>query len=125
MLFEFRRVFTSWPRLLFFGHKHSSFHLIYKPEGFLIGATSVGSELAPTIAAKVKTGVAAHCVDVTINESGNLVCMVPAFGGKIVSEILVLNRRPQIASVRSGILSASKIPANADKIIQALLQKLA
>ena len=86
----------------------------YKPEGFLIGATSVGSELAPTIAAKVKTGVAAHCVDVTINDNGNLVCMVPAFGGKIVSEILVPNHRPQIASVRPGILSASKIAANAN-----------
>ncbi len=91
----------------------------YKPEGFLIGATSVGSELAPTIAAKVKTGVAAHCVDVTINDRGNLVCMVPAFGGKIVSEILVPNQRPQIASVRSGILSASKIATNANvEIIQ-------
>ncbi len=86
----------------------------YKPEGFLIGATAVGSELAPTIAAKVKTGVAAHCVDVTINDSANLVCMVPAFGGKIVSEILVPNHRPQIASVRPGILSASKIAANAN-----------
>lgn len=86
----------------------------YKPESILIGATAIGSELAPTVAAKVKTGVAAHCVDMIINDDKNLVSMVPAFGGKIVSEILVPNSRPQIASVRPGILSATPVEAAAD-----------
>ena len=86
----------------------------YKPESFLIGATAAGSELAPTVAARVKTGVAAHCVDMIINEDKNLVSLVPAFGGKIVSEILVPGHRPQIASVRPGILSAAPVEADAD-----------
>lgn len=84
----------------------------YKPDSFLMGATSIGSEIAPSVAAKVKTGVAAHCVDITMNEENTLICMVPAFGGKIVSEILVPQHRPQIASIRPGILSADRLSAN-------------
>ena len=84
----------------------------YKPEAFLIGATAIGSELAPTVAAKVRTGVAAHCVDIYMNDERQLISLVPAFGGKVVSEILVPEHRPQIASVRPGILSAEELKAN-------------
>lgn len=73
------------------------------PDIFLFGATQIGSELAPTVAAIVKTGVAAHCVDMRINEDGLLVADVPAFGGKIIGEILIPKTRPQMASVKPGI----------------------
>ena len=75
------------------------------PDILLFGATQVGSELAPTVAAIVKTGVAAHCVDMRINEEEILVADVPAFGGKIIGEILIPKTRPQMASVKPGIFS--------------------
>lgn len=73
------------------------------PEIFLFGATAIGSELGPTVAAQLKTGVAAHCVDMRINEKGQLVAAVPSFGGKILGEILCPDTRPQMASVKPGI----------------------
>lgn len=77
----------------------------YKPDILLIGATSIGSELAPTVAAKVKTGLAAHCVEVALNEEKELVQMVPAFGGKVIGEILTPDVRPQMATIKPGIFT--------------------
>ncbi len=83
----------------------------YQPEMLFIGATAVGAELAPTVAAKLKTGLAAHCVDIRKgNDRVNF--MVPAFGGKVVSEIYIPNTRPMMASVRPGILSANALQKN-------------
>lgn len=76
------------------------------PDIFLFGATQIGSELAPTVAAILKTGVAAHCIDLRINDEEMLVADVPAFGGKIIGEILIPKTRPQVASVKPGIFSA-------------------
>ncbi len=73
------------------------------PDIFLFGATAIGSELGPTIAAELKTGVAAHCVDMRIDENEHLVASVPSFGGKILGEILCPDTRPQMASVKPGI----------------------
>ena len=73
------------------------------PDIFLFGATAIGSELGPTVAAQLKTGVAAHCVDLRINENEQLVANVPSFGGKILGEILCPDTRPQMTSVKPGI----------------------
>lgn len=79
----------------------------YEPEYFFLGATAIGSELAPTLAALLKTGLAAHCIDLRWNGE-RLNCMVPAFGGKVVSEIYIPNTKPVMASVRPGILEAGE-----------------
>ncbi len=63
----------------------------YEPEYFFIGATAIGSELAPSTAGLLKTGLAAHCIDLRWNGE-RLNCMVPAFGGKVVSEIYTLSQ---------------------------------
>jgi len=76
------------------------------PEIVLFGATAWGSEVAPGVAAKVKTGLAAHCADLKINPQGLLVQSVPAFGGKVLGEILCPDHRPQMASVRPGVFPA-------------------
>lgn len=78
------------------------------PEIFLFGATAIGSVLGPTVAARLETGVAAHCVDMYINEKEELVSLVPSFGGKIMGEILCPNTRPQMASVKPGIFLEGK-----------------
>lgn len=75
-----------------------------KPEIILMGATAAGSDLAPTVGARLKTGVSAHCVDLRLNAEGQLVAVVPAFGGKVLGDILCPERRPQMATVRPGIL---------------------
>lgn len=82
------------------------------PQIVLFGATAWGSEIAPTVAARVKTGLAAHCVDLQINGQGLLVQLVPAFGGKVLGEILCPHHRPQMASVRPGIFLAEPVRRN-------------
>ncbi|MDR3230709.1 MAG: electron transfer flavoprotein subunit alpha/FixB family protein [Synergistaceae bacterium] len=73
------------------------------PDIWLFGATAVGSTLGPAVAARLKTGMAAHCVDLRINEGGKLSAYVPSFGGKVIGEILCPDRTPQMASVKPAI----------------------
>lgn len=74
----------------------------------LIPASSTGEELAPTLGKKLDTGVAAHCVDICLDEEGQLVQLVPAFGGKVIGEILTPDTRPQIASIKPGMFTADE-----------------
>jgi electron transfer flavoprotein alpha subunit len=74
-----------------------------KPYIFLIGSTAMGTEIAPTLGVKLHTGVSAHCVDLRIDDSGAFVQDVPAFGGKVIGEILTPHSLPQIATVKPGI----------------------
>lgn len=80
----------------------------FKPDVVLVGATSIGEEIAPTMGLKLKTGVAAHCLDISIDENGELVQVVPAFGGKVVGEIYTPNTSPKIVSIKPGILSVTE-----------------
>lgn len=73
------------------------------PEIVLFSASYCGSELSATVAAKLGTGLAAHCVDLHINEQGEFVQVVPAFGGRVLGDILCPNHRPQMASVKPGL----------------------
>ena len=74
-----------------------------RPDIFLLPATSVGSDLAPRIAARVDTGLSAHCTTLDLNEKGELMQGVPAFGGKVMATILCPTHRPQMATVRPGV----------------------
>jgi len=80
----------------------------FNPDVLLIAATTFGEELAPTLGVRLKTGVAAHCVDLKVDEEGNFVQMVPAFGGKVIGEIMIPKGKPQIASVKPGMFRAEK-----------------
>ena len=86
----------------------------FDPDVLLIGATSLGEELAPVLGSRFGTGVAAHCVDLTLKE-GLFMQMVPAFGGKVIGEIYTPGRRPQIASVKPGIFQATPMEQRACK----------
>jgi len=74
-----------------------------KPDVFLLPATSLGSDLAPRVAARVNTGLSAHCTSLDINDQGELMQVVPAFGGKVMATILCQKHRPQMATVRPGV----------------------
>lgn len=90
-----------------------------KPEIILIGATAIGSELAPTVAAKLETGLAAHCADICVGESGELIAIIPAFGGKLLGEIMVPTARPAMATVKPGVFEKSELAPAADvKVVE-------
>ena len=74
-----------------------------KPDIFLLPATCIGSDLAPRVAARVNTGLSAHCTNLDIGEKGELMQVVPAFGGKVMATILCPGHRPQMATVRPGV----------------------
>jgi electron transfer flavoprotein alpha subunit len=84
------------------------------PDIILFGATAIGEELAPTIGIKLKTGVAAHCMDVRMNSDGEFSQLVPAFGGKVIGEIFTPSTRPKIASIKPGILNSACFEPNPD-----------
>lgn len=75
----------------------------YGPEIFLLPATSLGADLAPRLAVRVNTGLSAHCTSLDVNEKGELLQVVPAFGGKVMATILCQKHRPQMATVRPGV----------------------
>ncbi|MBR0261554.1 MAG: electron transfer flavoprotein subunit alpha/FixB family protein [Selenomonadaceae bacterium] len=79
-----------------------------KPAAILVGATPVGRQLAPRVAAHFHTGLTADCTILDIHENTDLVQIRPAFGGNIMAEILTPNHRPQMATVRYKIMDAPK-----------------
>lgn len=77
-----------------------------QPELVLIGATALGEEIAPALGVRLETGVAAHCVDIVINDDGRLTFLIPAFGGRAVGEIFIPDAKagqPAIATVKPGM----------------------
>lgn len=76
----------------------------YKPEILLLGATLKGEEIGPTVAKKLDTGMAAHCIELNIVGGDKFIQIVPAFGGKVLGEIICPNSRPQIASIKAGLM---------------------
>lgn len=77
----------------------------YQPEIVLYGATAIGRDLAPRVSARVHTGLTADCTGLDIQaESGDLLMTRPAFGGNIMATILCSEHRPQMATVRPGVM---------------------
>lgn len=82
------------------------------PEVVLFGASLVGRDLAPRVASRLRTGLTADCTDLQIGDfsdkSGsytNLLHQIrPAFGGNIIATIVTPNHRPQMATVREGVM---------------------
>jgi electron transfer flavoprotein alpha subunit len=80
-----------------------------RPHILLIGATSVGRDLAPRLAAKLNTGLTADCTQLDLDEDGLLLQTRPAFGGNIMATIICPEHIPQMATVRPGIFEAKKL----------------
>jgi electron transfer flavoprotein alpha subunit len=83
-----------------------SFIRMYQPSAILTGATTVGRQLAPRVAARMKTGLTADCTILDMDENTDLSQIRPAFGGNIMAHILTPNTRPQMATVRYKVMSA-------------------
>lgn len=78
----------------------------FKPEIFLVGATSLGRDLAPKLSRRLGTGLTADCTGLDIDDQGMLLQTRPAFGGNIIATIVTPNHRPQMATVRSRVMAS-------------------
>ena len=88
----------------------------YKPEIVLVGATAIGRDLGPTVSARVKTGLTADCTVLEIGDfplvaipgqeqkHNQLLMTRPAFGGNTIATIACPDNRPQMATVRPGVM---------------------
>ena len=76
----------------------------YKPEILLLGATTLGRDLAGSVATTLLTGLTADCTELAIDDEGSLAATRPTFGGSLLCTILTLNYRPQMATVRPRVL---------------------
>ena len=82
----------------------------YRPSILLFGATATGRSLAPRLAARLRTGLTADCTGLDIDrDSGDLLQTRPAFGGNIMATIITPNHRPQMATVRPGVLKRCRV----------------
>lgn len=91
----------------------------YKPEIFLVAGTKYGRELAPTIAARLETGITADCTSFDVDENGNLLQIRPPFGGRVHAYIITPDRRPQMATARPNIFpTPERDPSRKGKIIR-------
>jgi electron transfer flavoprotein alpha subunit len=77
---------------------------IYDPDIFLFGATRMGMELAPRLAARLNTGLSAHCIDLELDADGKLLQMVPGWGGGVVATIKCPVHNPQMATIMPGVM---------------------
>ena len=97
----------------------------YKPDVFLIGATAIGRDLGPRVCARIHTGLTADCTQLDIGDfplvptpgkeqkHNQLVMTRPAFGGNTIATIACPEFRPQMATVRPGVMQ--KLPREAGR----------
>jgi caffeyl-CoA reductase-Etf complex subunit CarE len=89
----------------------------YKPEVVLAGATTFGRDLAPRIANRFRTGLTADCTGLEISDEGLLLQTRPAFGGNIMATITTPGHRPQMSTVRPGVMSAKSFSKRKGEIV--------
>lgn len=76
----------------------------YKPEIFLLGATTMGRDLGPRLSARLQTGLTADCTSLEMSEERELMMTRPAFGGNLMATIMCTEHRPQMSTVRPGVM---------------------
>ena len=90
----------------------------YKPNILLMGATHLGRDLAPRVSRRVEVGLTADCTELSIDpKEGILLQTRPAFGGNVMATIANRYSRPQMATVRPGVMEAVKKPGAKGKVV--------
>ena len=102
----------------------------YKPDVFLIGATAIGRDLGPRVCARIHTGLPADCTQLDIGafplvptpgkeqKHNQLLMTRPAFGGNTIATIACPDNRPQMATVRPGVMQ--KLPKEAGRAAEVI-----
>ncbi len=95
----------------------------YEPEIVIYGASSIGRDLAPRLAARIHTGLTADCTGLEIDEeTKNLMMTRPAFGGNLMATIICEDFRPQMATVRAGVMQA--LTTDADRKGEVIIEDI-
>lgn len=79
-----------------------------KPSSVLVGATNLGRQLAPRVAARQRAGLTADCTVLEMKENTDLVQIRPAFGGNIMAQIISTDTRPQFCTARYKVFNEPK-----------------
>ena len=95
----------------------------FNPEIVLVGATAIGRDLAPSVSSRVHTGLTADCTGLEIAEfkgiPNQLLMTRPAFGGNTIATIACPDHRPQMSTVRPGVMQKiEKIPGAKAEVIE-------
>jgi electron transfer flavoprotein alpha subunit len=77
----------------------------HKPEILLLGATTLGRDLAGSVATTLLTGLTADCTELNVDDDKSLAATRPTFGGSLLCTIYTLNYRPQMATVRPRVMA--------------------
>lgn len=113
-----------------YAHALSSVINQYKPEIVLVGATAIGRDLGPTVSARVATGLTADCTVLEIGDfplepkpgveqkHNQLLMTRPAFGGNTIATIACPDTRPQMATVRPGVMQKIDPIAGAKAVVE-------
>ena len=89
----------------------------FDPNVLLFGATSIGRDLAPRLSARLHTGLTADCTKLENDEEGNLFMNRPAFGGNLFATIVCPNHRPQMSTVRPGVMQKPEADETREGVI--------
>jgi len=91
----------------------------HKPNIFLMGATHIGRDLAPRVSRRIGAGLTADCTELSIDPGeGILLQTRPAFGGNVMATIANRYSRPQMATVRPGVMGVSPKPVKKGRVIK-------
>ena len=102
----------------------------YKPEIMLVGATAIGRDLGPRVSARIHTGLTADCTQLEIGDfpinpipgreqlHNQLLMTRPAFGGNTIATTACPNFRPQMATVRPGVMQKAERVEGAQAVIE-------
>lgn len=85
----------------------------YKPNILMLGATTIGRDLGPRLSARLETGLTADCTKLEISEDKDLLMTRPAFGGNLMATIVCKEHRPQMSTVRPGVMRS--LPADSSR----------
>lgn len=89
------------------------------PDIVLIGATAIGRDLGPRVSARIHTGLTADCTHLAIDaDTKDLLMTRPAFGGNIMATIICPDHKPQMSTVRPGVMKKCQRDANLSGIIE-------
>ena len=95
----------------------------HRPDILLLGHTAIGRDLAPVVAAHLSTGLSAHVTGLELDDRGLLRQIVPAWGGRGMCAILCPQARPQMATVRPGVLPRpARKPGRAGRLVRVAVQ---
>jgi electron transfer flavoprotein alpha subunit len=113
-----------------YAHALASVINTFKPEIFLVGATAIGRDIGPTVSARVHTGLTADCTSLDIGDfplkpvpgkeqkHNQLLMTRPAFGGNTIATIACPDHRPQMSTVRPGVMQKiERIPGAKAEVI--------